>query len=170
MQLEIPLETVKYVAKFATKNNIQLILNPAPACPLPDELLSAVSIITPNKKEAEMLTGISINNIDGAKQAAQILAGKGIDTVIITLGAEGSVIFKDDLFTEIPALKVSAVDTTAAGDVFSGALAVAISEKLDIAEAVHFANKAAAISVTKLGAQASAPPRKEVEALMNKVT
>jgi ribokinase len=137
---------------------------------LPDDLLNAVSIITPNKKEAEMLTGCNITDINTAKEAAKILAGKGIKIVIITLGAEGALILMDGNFTVVPALSVSAVDTTAAGDIFNGALAVAISEQQNIIEAVQFANHAAAISVTKLGAQASAPYRNEVNTLMNSVT
>lgn len=168
VQLEIPLETVKHIAGVAVKNNIQLVLNPAPACPLPDEILSAVSIITPNKKEAEMLTGCTITDMDTAMQAAKLLADKGIKTVIITLGAEGALILADDDYTIVPALSVSAVDTTAAGDIFNGALVVAISEQHSISQAVQFANNAAAISVTRLGAQASAPHRNEVEALMNR--
>lgn len=170
MQLEIPLDTVRYIAEFAVEKNIQLILNPAPACALPDYLLKSISVITPNRKEAEMLAKCNITDVKTARQAAKILAGKGIETVIITLGAEGALILMNDRFTEVPALSVSALDTTAAGDIFNGALAVAISERQDIVEAVHFAVCAAAISVTRLGAQASAPYRKEVDALMNKVT
>lgn len=164
IQLEIPLETVKHVATFAHSNNIKLILNPAPACPLPDEVLNKISVITPNKKEAEMLTGIKISDIDSAKEAAKILAAKGIETVIITMGAEGALILKNGLFEAVPAVKVKAADTTAAGDVFNGALAVAMSEGKSMADAVRFANAAAAISVTRPGAQASAPYRNEVEA------
>ena len=161
IQLEIPIETIEYVAGIASQKNIQLILNPAPACKLSDDLLSKISIITPNEKEAEMLTGISINNSDSAKQAAQILSAKGIETVIITLGEEGALLYHSNEFTLIESDKVQAVDTTAAGDVFNGALAVALSEKKSIKEAVTFANKAASISVTRLGAQASAPYRSE---------
>lgn len=166
MQLEIPLETVEYVADLAASANVKLVLNPAPARILPDDLLRKISIITPNKKEAEMLTCIEISDVNSAQQAAKILAAKGIETVIITMGAEGAIIFDNDSFTIVPALKVKAVDTTAAGDVFNGALAVAISEGKDMREAVHFANAAAAISVTALGAQASAPHRNEAEAFM----
>jgi ribokinase len=169
VQLEIPLETVKYIAEFAVINSIRFLLNPAPACPLTDDLISAVSIITPNKKEAEMLTGCNITDINTAKQAAKILADKGIKTVVITLGTDGALILMNDNFIEVPALSVSAVDTTAAGDIFNGALAVAISEQQDTEQAVQFANHAAAISVTRLGAQASAPHRNEVEALMNRI-
>jgi ribokinase len=162
VQLEIPIQTIEYAAMIAKQHNKTFILNPAPACKLSDELLSKVSIITPNEKEAEMLTGISINNIDSAKQAAQILSAKGIKTVIITLGEEGALLYHNNQFNLIAANKVSAVDTTAAGDVFNGALAVALSEKKSIEEAVRFANIAASISVTRLGAQASAPYRNEV--------
>ena len=161
-QLEIPIETIEYIATIAKQNNKTFILNPAPACKLPDELLSKVSIITPNEKEAEMLTGISINNIDSAKQAAQVLSAKGIKTVIITLGEEGAFLYDNNEFSLVPAKKVTAVDTTAAGDVFNGALAVALSEKKLLEEATRFANIAASISVTRLGAQASAPRRDEI--------
>lgn len=162
VQLEIPLETVEYIAKIASQKNIQFILNPAPACKLPDELLSKVSIITPNEKEAEMLTGVTINNIDSVKKAARILSAKGIETVIITLGEEGALLYQNNNYNLIPSTKVNAVDTTAAGDVFNGALTVALSEKKAIIEAIKFANNAAAISVTRLGAQASAPYRSEL--------
>lgn len=162
MQLETPIETVEYVAKLANQFNKQFILNPAPACKLPDELLKKISIITPNEKEAEMLTGISIRNIDEAKQAAKILSAKGIQTVIITLGEDGALLYANNEFTVIPAKKVTATDTTAAGDVFNGALAVALSEQKNLKEAIQFANNAAAISVTRLGAQASAPYRSEL--------
>jgi len=167
MQLEIPLETVKYVASLAKSNNIKLVLNPAPACPLPDDLLRKVSVITPNEKEAEMLTGVKISGVDSAKEAAKMLAAKGIETVIITMGSAGALIYEKNTSEVVAAAKVKAVDTTAAGDVFNGALAVALSEGKDMIQAVQFANAAAAISVTRLGAQASAPKRKEVEASMD---
>ena len=162
VQLETPIETIEYVAAIARQHNQTFILNPAPACKLSDELLSKISIITPNEKEAGMLTGISINNIDDAKQAAQILSAKGIKIVIITLGEDGALLYANNQFDLIPSNKVNAVDTTAAGDVFNGALAVALSEKKSIEEAVRFANIAAAISVTRFGAQASAPYRPEL--------
>lgn len=167
VQLEIPLDVVNYVAGIAKKYKTQLILNPAPARHLPEDLLSNVSIITPNKKEAEMLTGRSITDINSARQAATMLRVKGIQTVIITLGAEGALLLNDNTFTMVPSLQVSAVDSTAAGDIFNGALAVALSEGRKINEAVQFANYAAAISVTRLGAQSSAPYISEVENLIN---
>jgi len=163
MQLEIPLETVEYVAEIAAQNNVKLILNPAPACALSDELLSKVSVITPNQKETEMLTGVKIVDKESAQTAAELLAEKGIETVIITMGANGALVFHASHFDWVPAPVVNAVDTTAAGDVFNGALAVAISEGKNLEEAVLFANTAAALSVTKMGAQASAPTKQEVE-------
>lgn len=162
MQLEIPIETIEYVAAFNRQHNKTVILNPAPACKLSDELLSNISIITPNEKEAEMLSGVTINNIHAAEQAAKVLSAKGIATVIITMGEKGALLYADDEFNLIETIKVKAVDTTAAGDVFNGALAVALSEKINLIEAVKFANRAAAISVTRLGAQASAPYRNEI--------
>ncbi len=163
MQLEIPLETVEYVAELAAQNNVRVILNPAPACALSDELLSKVSIITPNQKEAEMLTGVRITDKKSAETVAELLAEKGIETVIITLGANGALVFHGNHFDWVAAPVVNAVDTTAAGDVFNGALAVAVSEGKNLEDAVLFANTAAALSVTKMGAQASAPTRREVE-------
>ena len=164
MQLEIPLKTVAYIAEFAAENEIAVILNPAPACELPDELLKNISIITPNENEAEKLTGITVTDIRSAKLAARSLCDRGVETVIITLGAEGALLFDRGVATHIPGYKVKPIDTTAAGDVFNGALAVAISEKKSLEEAIDFACKAAAISVTRLGAQASAPFTHEIGA------
>jgi ribokinase len=161
VQLEIPIATIEYIANFAKQHNKKLILNPAPACLLSDELLSKISIITPNEKEASMLTGVEVNDIASAQHAARILSAKGIETVIITLGEEGALSYQQNIFSIIPTNKVTAIDTTAAGDVFNGALAVALSEQRNIEDAIMFANKAASISVTRLGAQASAPYRSE---------
>jgi ribokinase len=162
MQLEIPLKTVAYIAEFAAENEVPVILNPAPGCELPDELLQNISIITPNENEAEKLTGITVTDIRSSKLAARSLCERGVETVIITLGAEGALLFDRDSAIHIPGYKVNPVDTTAAGDVFNGALAVAISEKKSLEEAIDFACKAAAISVTRLGAQASAPFAHEI--------
>jgi ribokinase len=162
MQLETPVETIEAVTQLASSKNIPVVLNPAPAQPLPDSLLQKISIITPNQKEAEMLTGISITNMSTAEEAAKLLSGKGIETVIITMSSQGALLYHNDLFTVIPAPVVKAEDTTAAGDVFNGALVVALAEGMAMAEAVSFACKAAAISVTRLGAQASAPYRNEL--------
>jgi ribokinase len=162
MQLEIPLTTVIHIAEVAAANGIPVILNPAPACELPDELLKNISIITPNENEAEKLTGITVTDIQSAEKAAKAIYNRGVETVIVTLGAEGALLLNRDAVTHIPGYKVNPVDTTAAGDVFNGALAVALSEKKSLEEAIDFACKAAAISVTRLGAQASAPYRHEI--------
>lgn len=157
MQLETPLETIEYVADAAYKKGARIILNPAPAKPLSDELLSTVFILTPNKKEAEFLSGILITDLASAGKAAQRLVARGAQTVMITLGNEGVLILHQDEIIHIPAIKVTAVDTTAAGDVFNGALAVCLAEGKTVVEAAKFACRAAAISVTRMGAQSSAP-------------
>lgn len=163
LQLEIPLETVNYSTSIAaTQKNIITILNPAPACKLQDGLLQRISVITPNETEAALLTGIKVESIEDAKNAAMILHKKGINTVILTMGAKGALLLHENKFTLIESPKVTAVDTTAAGDIFNGALAVALSEDKSMEEAVSFACRAAALSVTKLGAQASAPYRNEI--------
>jgi ribokinase len=165
VQLEIPIETVEYIATLSLTTGANLVLNPAPAWGLSDELLSTIDIITPNQKEAEMLTGIPVSDSESAKAAALALSEKGIKTVIITLGSSGALLLHEREFTHVTAPVVKAIDTTAAGDVFNGALVVALSEGMEMRSAVEFACKAATISVTRLGAQASAPYRKEFEDL-----
>lgn len=162
IQLEIPLETVTHVVQMAAAKGVKVVLNPAPACSLSDALLSSVSIITPNRTEAEMLSGIVVNDMESAKKAAQIIKEKGVDTVIITLGREGALILHDNEFIHSLAPVVEAIDTTAAGDVFNGAFVVALAENKSIEEAAIFACHASAISVTRLGAQSSAPSRNEI--------
>ncbi len=162
MQLEIPLKTVQYAAKFAYDNGVRVILNPAPGQPLPIDLLKTVSILTPNEAEAEMLTGIKIEDEGAAEDAGRILISKGVNKVIITIGKKGALILDSSGSELVGGFKVHAVDTTAAGDIFNGALAVALAEKKNIWEAVKFANAAAALSVTRLGAQPSAPNRNDI--------
>ena len=162
MQLEIPIETVAYVAGIAAAAGVTVVLNPAPAREIPAELMRHISVLTPNKTEAEMLSGITIIDMESAAVAARTIRNKGVDTVIITLGSEGALVVTDTLVEMVHAPRVQAVDTTAAGDVFNGALAVALSENKPILDAVAFACNAAAISVTRMGAQASAPYFKEV--------
>ena len=162
MQLEIPMDTVKYVADIARKLDKKLILNPAPAQPLERELLQSLDLITPNETEAEMISGIKITDTDSLLACARAIHEMGVQSVIITLGAKGAFIYNHHFQELVPSYEVDAVDTTAAGDVFNGALAVAISEGHDLFEAVRFANRAAAISVTRIGAQASAPYRNEI--------
>jgi ribokinase len=162
MQLEIPIKTVEYVASVASSKNVPVILNPAPACELPQSILEKISIITPNEKEAERLTGIKVSDMATAKKAAEKLAANGIGSVIITLGPKGALLFHKQEFHHVEAMIVNAIDTTAAGDVFNGALAVAINEGMGLRNATSFACRAAAISVTRRGAQSSAPYKKEL--------
>ena len=163
LQLEIPIETVEYSAVAASEHGIKVILNPAPACKLPDNLLKHTWLITPNETEAEALTGVKINDIISAESAAVSLQERGVKNVIITLGEAGAFVKSDNYSGIVQGIKVIPVDTTAAGDVFNGALAVAISEGKELNEAVRFANIAASISVTRMGAQASAPYRNEIK-------
>jgi ribokinase len=163
MQLEIPLETVEYVAGKAYGKNKKVILNPAPARVLTKDLLQHLYLITPNETEAELLSGIKISDPYSACQAAKKITAQGVDNVVITLGAKGAFVYGGGVCEMVPACKVNAVDTTAAGDIFNGALTIALAENRSLIEAVRFACKAAAISVTRIGAQASAPYRNEVD-------
>jgi len=163
LQLEIPINTVEYSAVAASEKGIKVILNPAPARKLSDKLLIHTWLITPNETEAEIITGVRITDIPSAEKAAELIRERGAKNVIITLGEAGAYIKSDNFTGLIPGIKVIPVDTTAAGDVFNGAIAVALSEGNDLNEAVVFANKAASISVTRMGAQASAPYRNEIQ-------
>ncbi|MCD6598900.1 MAG: ribokinase [Bacteroidales bacterium] len=162
MQLEIPLETVEYVTNICSESKVRVILNPAPAQKLPDKLLRSLSIITPNETEAALLTGITISNISDIEKAAEVLKQKGVGIVIVTMGSAGAYVLTDRISTIIPAPKVKAIDTTAAGDTFNGALCLALSSGKEIEEAVKFANKAASISVCRMGAQPSIPYLNEI--------
>ena len=162
MQLETPIDTVLCAAQWAAAKGVTVILNPAPACALPAELMGCISLITPNESEAELLTGVKVTDEATAQAAAAALCAKGIGRVVITMGAQGAYVYESGRGMFVPAFPVQAADTTAAGDVFNGALAVALTEELPLAEAVRFAAKAASISVTRMGAQASAPRREEL--------
>lgn len=165
VQLEIPPEAVTALVEKAFAHGVPLILNPAPARPLSDELISKLFIITPNETEAELLTGVKVTDEESAAKAARILREKGAKLVIITMGAKGSFLLSDQEETLIPSIKVNAVDTTAAGDTFNGALTVALAEGMEIKLAIQFANQAAAISVTRMGAQNSQPYRSELKSI-----
>ncbi|ACU03527.1 ribokinase [Pedobacter heparinus] len=162
MQLEIPIETVSYAAETANRQGKKVILNPAPAGVLPDELLQMLYLITPNETEAEILTGIKVKDEHSAEQAAAALKATGVQHVIITLGSKGAWVSAGRHRCLVPAPIVKAVDTTAAGDVFNGALAHALSLNQEWLTAVGYACKAAAISVTRIGAQSSAPTFQEL--------
>jgi ribokinase len=161
-QLEIPIETVIASAKIAKQYNVPFILDPAPAKPLPDELLKMVDVIKPNEIEAQGLTGIQVVDENSAYNAASVLLQKGVKNVIITLGHRGFIVSTAGKNNFFPSIKVNAVDSTAAGDAFTGALAFGLANGKTLSDAAVFANKVAAFSVTRLGAQASMPTFDEV--------
>jgi ribokinase len=165
IQLETPLETVQKAVEICREFGTRVILNPAPAAYLPDAIISQIHVITPNETEAERLTGVRVNDEQGAMNAAEVLHKRGVTTVIITMGSKGA--FLSDIKTRVaklvPGFSVSAVDTTAAGDVFNGQLAVALAEGASLENAVRMAHAAAALSVQKLGAQSSIPRREETD-------
>ena len=166
MQLESPLESVLAAAKIARESDTLTVLNPAPARALSDELLALIDIITPNETEAEGLTGVTVKDDASAAQAALVLHQKGINTVLITLGKRGVWLSENGKGQRIPGFKVKAVDTIAAGDTFNGALVTAILEGQALADAICFAHAAAAIAVTREGAQPSVPWREEINAFL----
>ncbi|GAL03873.1 ribokinase [Photobacterium aphoticum] len=166
MQLETPMCGIEKAAQTAKAAGTTVILNPAPARELPDTLLNHVDIITPNETEAEVLTGITIDSDEAAQQAANVLHGKGIHTVMITLGAKGVWLSQGGEGKVIPGFRVEATDTTAAGDTFNGAFVTGLLEEMPLESAIKFAHAAAAISVTRFGAQTSIPRREEVEAFL----
>ncbi len=163
LQLETPLRTVEAAARLAGRAGAHVILNPAPARPLPDSLLANVSLLTPNESEASLLTGVKVTGVASAGRAARALLGRGAGAVIVTLGAKGALVATREGSRLVRGFKVKAVDTTAAGDVFNGALAVGLAEGLPLLAAVRFAHAAAAISVTRPGAQPSIPTRREID-------
>jgi ribokinase len=167
-QLEVPIETVEQAAKVANKNNVPFILDPAPAKPLSDELLGKVDIIKPNETEAQIITGIKVTDEASAAKAADALLAKGIGTVIITLGDKGLMLATKEAKEMIPNNKVKAVDTTAAGDAFTGALAFGLANGSSIKDACAYANIVAAISVTRYGAQPSMPTKQEADEFTGK--
>ena len=162
LQLEIPMDTINYVAKLAKVNKQKLILNPAPAQKLNDELLRGLYLITPNETEAFDLTGVQVKDETSASAAADVLRKKGVENVIITLGREGAFFQNDQLKIKVNAPVVEPLDTTAAGDTFNGAITVALTENMGWDKAIRFAVQAASISVTRMGAQSSVPYRKEI--------
>ena len=169
MQLEIPIETVEFAAAMASAKGIPVILNPAPARTLSDKLLKSLFLVTPNETEAEILSGIKVFDWDSARQAADVISAKGVDNVVITMGAMGAFVKEKELYHIVEATKVVAVDTTAAGDSFSGALCVGLSEGKSILDSVKSAAKVAALTVTRMGAQSSIPYRNELSLLESKL-
>ena len=162
LQLEIPVESVLRAAKIAHEAGVYVILNPAPACELPTELFKYIDLMTPNRTEAQTLSGCPVTDDASLAAAVEKLRGYGVKDFVVTLGSKGSLVFKGGKSEMIPSLKVKAVDATAAGDTFCGALCVGLSEGLDLVEAAKFATKASAITVTRPGAQNSIPFRNEL--------
>ncbi|MDN3612490.1 ribokinase [Vibrio ostreicida] len=166
MQLETPICGIEKAAMVAKAADTQVILNPAPARVLSDQLLACIDIITPNETEIEVLTGIAVNDDFSAQKAADVLHAKGVGTVLITLGSRGAWLSESGKGERISGFNVEVTDTTAAGDTFNGALITGVLEDLPLKSAIKFAHAAAAISVTRFGAQTSIPTRHEVEAFL----
>ncbi|CZF82710.1 Ribokinase [Grimontia celer] len=166
MQLETPLDGIELAAQIAKRHDTKVILNPAPARELPESLLACIDIITPNETEAEVLTGVKVEDDVSAKAAADLLHGKGIETVMITLGAKGVYVSQNGEGQIVPGFRVEATDTTAAGDTFNGAFVTGLMESMPLKSAIKFAHAAAAISVTRFGAQTSIPTRDEVNVFL----
>ena len=163
MQYEILEETIKYVIDIANKKGIPVLWNCAPARTFDMDYIPKINVLVLNEVEAGFLAGISVEKEGDAEKAAEILIQKGVDKVIITLGSNGAFVLTENEKVKVPAYKVNAIDTTAAGDTFCGAFAVALTEHKSLKESLQFASAAAAISVTKMGAQPSAPTRIEID-------
>ena len=163
LQLETPLNTLKYALNKAKELNKYTILNPAPAVKLDDEIIKNVDLLTPNETELEIISGVSIETEEDIQKAAQIMIEKGVKELIVTLGSKGSLYINKEKSMFKKAYKVEAVDTTAAGDSYTGALAVALSQDKNIEDAMDFASKVGALSVLKEGAQSSLPTLEDVK-------
>lgn len=162
LQLEIPMDTIRYIITKCKELDIRVILNPAPAVKLDDDILRGIYLITPNETETQLLAGILPDSPQTMKEAAMFFHNKGIANVIITLGKNGVYLFNDQYSEIIPAVEVVTVDTTAAGDIFNGAVVTALAEGKNWIDACRFACKASAIAVTRMGAQSSAPYQHEL--------
>ncbi len=167
LQYEILPETLGYILQKADEHNVRTMLNFAPVRDIDRSILSKVSILVVNELEAKMLTGITVDTQKNLKEATKFLLQFGVENVVLTLGAQGSIVASKGSESHIPAFEVEAVDTTAAGDTYCGCLATALTEGKTIDQAVVFASAGAAISVTKMGAQPSAPERKEIDSFLN---
>lgn len=168
LQLEIPMKANERAVKIAKKHNRPVIMDPAPACALEDFYYKNVSIMTPNETEARLLSGIDVVDAASAEAAAREIAARGLDTVIITMGGNGTLVLKDNEARHFPPVKVQVKDTTAAGDAFTGSLAVFLAEGKPLNEAVRLAGAVGALSATRLGAQPSLPDRKSFEEFLSK--
>jgi ribokinase len=167
-QLEVPVETTLEAFRVANSAGVRTVLNPAPAEPLPDELLQLTDICAPNETESELLTGQPVRTLADAEAAARLLRARGPGVVILTLGERGALVVDGDTAEHIPAVKVDAVDPTGAGDAFIGSLAVYVADGLPLRDAVLRANAVAALSVTKIGTQVSFPQRANADAFLRR--
>lgn len=168
LQLEIPLEINMYVSEIASLRNKKVILNPAPASDLPEEMFKYIEIITPNRVEASQLTGIEVKDLETAVKAGKKLIEKGVKYSVITLGSQGAALITPSKSLYYPSFKVDVVDTTGAGDAFNAGLAVALSQRYTIEEAVKWANACAALKIMKIGAQTGLPDKHELEDFLRK--
>ena len=167
MRLETPLECIQEAARLAQASGPRVVLNPAPARPLPNHLLGMVTVLVPNESETALLTGLSVQTIAQADSAAQALLARGVGAVVLTLGERGALLLEQGKAARhLPAYPVEVVDSTAAGDAFVAALAVGLAEGTSLEQAVRMANAAGALAVTRPGAQPSMPRRAEVESFM----
>jgi ribokinase len=162
LQLESPIPSVLKAAKMAHEAGATVVLNPAPACPLPEELFRYIDLFIPNETELSTFSGLPVEDVESAQKAALAMQAKGVGKLIVTMGSKGALICEGGPAVFVPAHKVKAVDTTAAGDTFCGALCVAISEGKTLKEAAQFACAASALTVQKMGAQNSIPFRKDI--------
>lgn len=165
-QHEVNLDAQRLAMEIAHTAGVRVVLNPAPACEIPDEVMAMVDIITPNETEAQLLTGVEVTSLEDAERAAKVFLDKGVKSVVITMGSMGA-FATDGVKSELlPRLKVNAVDTTGAGDAFNGGFVMALSEGHDLFEALRYGNATGALSVTKAGAAPSMPLRPEIDAMV----
>ena len=167
LQLEIPTPTVLRAAQRARDHGLRVILNPAPARSLPDDLIALADFLIPNETELSLLTGMDVEDIPSAEQAARALLQRGAKHVILTLGSKGALIVDEGISTHVDTFKVNVVDTTAAGDAFIGGFANALLQNRSLEEAVQYGCACGALATTKFGAQPSLPTKEEVEKLIN---
>ena len=163
LQLEVPIDASQRAAEIAKENNTMVLLNPAPAREIPDSFLRLVDVLIPNEIETEILSGMKTTTNDQAIEAARALTSKGISTVILTLGHRGALLLTDEIEKRVPGFAIEAVDTTAAGDAFCGALATSLAQGSTIEDAIWVANAAGALAVTKIGAEPSLPKKEDLD-------